>query len=253
MFCPNCGTQLPDGSKFCAKCGTALNGQTGAETAEAAHAAEPRLVQDPSLPEGIFRDENGAYHWVYHLNMLRNPAPILTVFKVFFLVISGISVFFFVISLLGGTGLKDSLRFYIIMFFGMNALFFVLGSIAWGIMTLRRGARYTIEHMMNEELVAYLQTPEEQERSRQIGALAVAAGAISGNLSTMGIGLTQGSMNGAFVSRYPDVKAVIASRRFHLIKVNNVLQHNQIYAYPHQYDFVWSFITSHCPNAKIKE
>ena len=26
MFCPNCGTKLPDDSKFCENCGTALGG-----------------------------------------------------------------------------------------------------------------------------------------------------------------------------------------------------------------------------------
>ncbi|MBR5116780.1 MAG: zinc-ribbon domain-containing protein, partial [Lachnospiraceae bacterium] len=25
MFCPNCGKQLPEGSRFCAGCGTQLN------------------------------------------------------------------------------------------------------------------------------------------------------------------------------------------------------------------------------------
>ena len=55
-----------------------------------------------------------------------------------------------------------------------------------------------------------------------------------------------------FVSRYSDVKAVIAKRRNDLIKVNNVLQRNTIYAEPHQYEFVWNYITSHCPDAKVK-
>lgn len=36
------------------------------------------------------------------------------------------------------------------------------------------------------------------------------------------------------------------------MKKNPVLQHNHIYAYPHQYEFVWNYITAHCPNAKVK-
>ena len=58
MFCPNCGVQIPDGSAFCGTCGAPL-GAAGSGT-------ERVLTQDPSLPEGIFRDDSGAYHWVYY-------------------------------------------------------------------------------------------------------------------------------------------------------------------------------------------
>lgn len=34
MFCPKCGTELPDGSQFCLKCGHALNGPTPPQPAK---------------------------------------------------------------------------------------------------------------------------------------------------------------------------------------------------------------------------
>lgn len=45
MFCPNCGTQLPDGSRFCPSCGFSL---TGDEPADPSHPKPP--VQAPQQP-----------------------------------------------------------------------------------------------------------------------------------------------------------------------------------------------------------
>ena len=43
MLCPNCGNQIPDGSKFCGACGAPLGEEPGG--------TERVLTQDPSLPE----------------------------------------------------------------------------------------------------------------------------------------------------------------------------------------------------------
>ena len=250
MFCPNCGAQLPDDTRFCPQCGTAIG-----ETAQTAGGGEPpagdRLEQDPGLPEGIFRDENGAYHWVYHMNMLRNPVPLFSVFKIFFFIVTGISLLMALLTL--GDGLMEALKLFGIMFFGLNALFFVLGLIAWGIMSITRRGRYVFEHMMNEEMVASIQTEEEMKRSRRLGALGAAAGAAGGNLGAAGLAIAQGSRGEMFPSYYGDIKELIAERNMDVIKVNNTLRRNQIYAYPHQYEFVWNYITSHCPGAKIRD
>ncbi len=45
MFCPNCGTQLPDGSRFCPSCGFSL---TGDAPADPSHPKPP--VQAPQQP-----------------------------------------------------------------------------------------------------------------------------------------------------------------------------------------------------------
>ncbi len=43
-----------------------------------------------------------------------------------------------------------------------------------------------------------------------------------------------------------------AARRRGLIRVDNLLLRNQIFASPEQYDFVWEYIASRCENAVIK-
>lgn len=53
MFCPKCGTQLPDGSKFCSKCGAKIApAQPVAAAAPASGAApDPTVVPQPSVPQ----------------------------------------------------------------------------------------------------------------------------------------------------------------------------------------------------------
>ena len=41
MFCSNCGTQIPDGSAFCPKCGKNLSGETKAPQNNSTPAAAP--------------------------------------------------------------------------------------------------------------------------------------------------------------------------------------------------------------------
>lgn len=50
MFCPQCGTQLPDGSQFCSNCGSRIGGQQA--SAQAAQPAQPAQPQ----PQASFYD-----------------------------------------------------------------------------------------------------------------------------------------------------------------------------------------------------
>ena len=250
MFCPICGAQIPEGSKFCNKCGAAIDG-TAPDTAQAEAQGGPRLVQDPSLPEGIFRDDQGAYHWVYHMDMMRNPVPLFTIMKIFFFIYLGIGVLTGGYALIDGAEPMDALKAFAVPALGINAFFVVISLIAWFILMATRGGRYVFEFLRTEDKVVTLQTHEERKKAQKLAKFTFVLGLLDGNLSTMGVGMAAAA-GSAFTSNYTDVKAVIAKRRQDLIKVNNVLQRNTIYAEPHQYEFVWNYITSHCPNAKIK-
>lgn len=46
MFCPKCGTKLPDDAQFCAECGSALKRQAAAAATAAAQAAQPGADAD---------------------------------------------------------------------------------------------------------------------------------------------------------------------------------------------------------------
>ncbi len=87
MICKNCGSQIPDNSRFCTRCGS--------KTEEKAEGA-------PST--GIKLCEDGKYRWIYELSMLKNPVILLTVWKIVALVFGGIGLFDLLISL------KDIIR-----------------------------------------------------------------------------------------------------------------------------------------------
>lgn len=145
----------------------------------------------------------------------------------------------------------DAFQAFAVPAFAVGGFFMVLSLIAWCILMLSHGARYTFEFLMTEDQVVTLQTREERKRAQKLATAGFVLSLLNRNLTMVGTSLAVAAGD-TFVSRYSDVKAVIAKRRNDLIKVNNVLQRNTIYAEPHQYEFVWNYITSHCPDAKIK-
>ncbi|WP_031548102.1 zinc ribbon domain-containing protein [Oribacterium sp. FC2011] len=215
----------------------------------AAPTGEPVLVQDPSLPEGIFRDSNGAFHWQYELNMITNPVILFMIIKIFFGVCLGVGLMLSLMMLIVDGDFEDAFRNFLIVTFGIGGFMIVLGIIAYYIIVAIKGGKYTVVHTMDETSVQHLQTPAERDQSQKMKTLLFVMGMLSDSPSA--VGLSMGARD-EMESEYKDVKKVIASRRQDLIKVNNVLQHNHIYAYPHQYEFVFNYIASHCPNAKIK-
>lgn len=292
MFCTNCGNNIPDDSSFCPNCGTPVKmrpdtsgvqpnpnlqntgttfgaaqgqynanqqpmGNTGTNGVSfggskgqyTASNGEPVLIQDPSLPEGIFRDSNGAFHWQYELNMITNPVILFLIIKLFFGVCFGVGLMMALMMIIVDGDFEDAMKTLLIVTFGIGGLMVVIGVIAYFIIVAIKGGKYTVVHTMDETSVQHLQTPAEKDQSKKMRTLLFVMGMLSDSPSA--VGLSMGARD-EMESEYKDVKKVIASRRQDLIKVNNVLQHNHIYAYPHQYEFVFNFIASHCPNAKIK-
>ena len=53
-------------------------------------------------------------------------------------------------------------------------------------------------------------------------------------------------------SEFRVVRKVKAVRWMHLIMVNEFLSRNQVYVEDEDFDFVYDYISKHCPKAKIK-
>lgn len=49
MFCPNCGTQLPDGAKFCTNCGSAIS-STDTQTSNSTTNESPKVETSAPVP-----------------------------------------------------------------------------------------------------------------------------------------------------------------------------------------------------------
>ncbi|MBQ9437482.1 MAG: hypothetical protein IJU50_04050 [Lachnospiraceae bacterium] len=212
----------------------------------------PAILQDPSLPEGIFRDEQGAYHWKYNLDMRKNPAPLFAILKILWGVSLGVTLFAAILSVTAGAnGILFGIKLFFFMGFGLGAFFSLIAWVVWMVYSADYGHKYVWEYLMTEERIIVLQTPEEQEHSRAAAGIMFLLFMLDGDPSTAAAGA------GALASQrvdsvWKDVRHIIADQRHDLIKVNNLLLHNAIYANPQQYDFVWRYITAHCPKAKVK-
>ena len=77
------------------------------------------------------------------------------------------------------------------------------------------------------------------------------SGIAAGRPSVIGTGLISSSKYTS-TSVYTDIRNVIGVRPFHTIKLNQLLDRNQVYAEEADYDFVWNYISQRCVNAKIR-
>lgn len=243
MLCPYCGTPINPGARFCRGCGAPV-------TETPAQAQEPAPPErDPDLPEGIVRDENGAYHWTYRMNMRKNPTVLITLLKVFGGIFGGLALIMSLVLVIQGDA--DEVPQLLLVMAAICAGLCILSAIVWLCMAAARGGWYIIEHSMDEERVVYLSTPEEKRKTRGLAVAGFLLALASDDLTLAGSSMAL-SASERFDSVYTSVKSIQAVPRRDLIKVNNTLQRNTIYAAPHQYDFVWRYITAHCPNARIK-
>lgn len=72
------------------------------------------------------------------------------------------------------------------------------------------------------------------------------AGAMTGNLTTMGIGINT-AVHNSLHSDFAKVRKIKVRRRQHTIYVNELLEKNRVYAEPEDFDFVLDHISKRIP------
>lgn len=192
--------------------------------------------------------EDGKYRWKYEMSLLTNPTIFLTVFKVFLFIILGLFVVFGTLIYAihgdweGLLGMAKAMLLVIAIFFGLTILGVLVIAIFY------RG-KYIVLFEMDENEIVHAQEPQQFRKAQKIGAVTAVAGAASGRLTTAGAGMLAASHN-TTTSEFSHVRRIKPRRMFNVIKVNQRLSHNQIYVSKEDFDFVYDFIKSHCPNAK---
>lgn len=191
---------------------------------------------------------DGKYRWKYEVNMFTNPAILITVFKVFLITIVGLFVVFgFFLYVIHGDW--QGLWWMTKGMFIALGVFFVLSVLGYLIVALMYHGKYIVLFEMDENEVVHTQVPEQFEKARKVGTITAMAGLLSRSPGVAGAGLMSASRNSS-TSILAHVRRVKPRRWMHLIKVNQRLNHNQVYARKEDFDFVYSFIKTHCPNAK---
>ena len=193
--------------------------------------------------------EDGKYRWVRSLNLFTDLTVFFIVWKIFFVIIL---VIFTVIIIADAVSFSDfyttrfftNLKYFVFFVTGMTALS-LLGYYLYSAMM---GGKYTVEFTMDDKGILHSQIPSQAKKAKKIGAATALLGAASGNLTAAGVGMN--SQRTEMYSEFSKVRSVKCSRRKGLIKVNELLSHNQIYTAAEDFDFVKDYIISHCDNIK---
>ena len=208
-------------------------------------------IQGQRVTENIYLCPDGKYRWYYEFPMMKNPTLLFTVWKVLGLAFFIVWLFIFLISLGDavnygfGSVLKFTGAFLLLFLFFMG-----LGLIAYIFLAAVYGWKYIVLFEMDEKEVVHIQMPKQFDKAQAVGWLTALAGLAGKSLPAMGAGMLAASKNSS-TSVFADVKEVKGVRQQHTIRVNQMLNRNQVYADDPDYDFVWNFITGRCPQAKI--
>ena len=250
MFCPKCGTPLPDDAKFCGACGTKIeipeaNGPIVSEPVVAETAAEEPASQPQGrkVTENIVFGTDGKYHWYYEFKLMNNPTIILLLFKIFFWIFIGMFVFANLIVLGHNYSFKmflDLGKVFILMYLG----FCVLTCIGYLIYAMMQGWKYCVMFEMDEDGVTHTQMPSQFKKSQAAASILVFLGAVAGKPGAMGTGMLAGTKS-CMRSNWSSVRSIEIFRKHDVIKVNERLNKNQVYALPEDFEFVENFIKSH--------
>ena len=208
-------------------------------------------IQGQRVTENIYLCPDGKYRWYYEFPMMKNPTLLFTVWKVLGLAFFIVWLFIFLISLGDvlsygfGSILKFTGAFLLLFLFFMG-----LGLLAYIVLAAVYGWKYIVLFEMDEKEVVHIQMPKQFDKAQAVGWLTALAGLAGKSLPAMGAGMLAASKNSS-TSVFADVKEVRGVRQQHTIRVNQMLNRNQVYADDPDYDFVWNFITGRCPQAKI--
>ena len=200
----------------------------------------------------IFPSPDGKYRWTYALSLYKNPTILWMILKIFFWIVFGLYVFSCLLQLGDSDFWFDGLWAQTKVF-GIIALVMLgLSLVGYLIYALMMGGKYVVEFEMDETGVTHTQIPAQAEKARRIGALTAAAGALSGKPGVAGAGMLSASRS-SMRSDFAHVRTVRAYKKRSVIKVNERLFKNQVYADGEDFDFVLAYITSRVAALSEKE
>lgn len=198
--------------------------------------------------------KDGKYRWTYEFNMLKNPAIILVVYKIFLILLS-IPFIINVIALARNGELQKEWNDR--LWSGSNpkvwlvvmAVFVVIILLAYLLVAWMYGGKYIVHFTMDENCIVHEQEAAQSKRAQKLGLLTALVGIFAKRPSTIGAGMLAASRT-TFTSDFPNVRRIKPRRALNLIKVNKLLDRNQVYVPREDFDFVLDFIRRHCPKAK---
>ena len=191
---------------------------------------------------------DGKYRWVYEMHLLKNPIIFLTVLKVMLISVGIVGLFMLAVTAFEGDLTMEWFQFWLKLMGIVLGIFIGLAIISILIMAAILGT-YVVLFEMDEKEVVHIQMPRQVKKAEVVGLITALVGVMAKNPTTIGAGLLAASKSTS-TSEFANVRHVKARRRLNLIKVNQLLNKNQVYVADEDFDFVYNFIKTHCPKAK---
>lgn len=197
----------------------------------------------------VRRYPDGAYRWVYEMNMYRNPTVLITVIRVMAATLIIIALFMGTIFLFtegweGVWGMLQSLSV-------VAPIMLALTLLGYYLYCLIHSGKYIVLFEMNEDGLIHKQYDKQYKKAQIAGALQMLLGAAAGSPGAVGRGILNNKKQ-VQSSSFSYVRKVKGSRRRHVIYINEPFSYNQAYVADEDYDFVFNFIATRCKKAKIK-
>ena len=194
--------------------------------------------------------EDGKYHWMYDLPLLKNPAVLIDVYWMLGVSMAIFACIIFLIQAcsegINIEGFEISLKII-----GVTAaIMFVLGILGYLLYAAMSGWTYTVHFIMDENQVIQKKKKKNEKVGKRIAVLTVLAGLFAKRPSVMGAGALAASRN-TMTSEFASVKKVKAVRWMDTILVKEFLERNRVYVNKDDFEFVYDYITSRCKKAKI--
>ena len=267
MFCEKCGYKIEDNDAFCENCGEPLRLKPAEEEAviiEAVHEYETISEEENSdnedriakeakiiISKNITKSETGSYHWMYEFSFWKNPAVLITAYKVLLIALAVPALLMFFLTL--GDGMEEAFKILITMIGYGIVLMTVLLIVAYIVLGFMYGGKYYVLFKMDDKGVNHIQLDKQYKKAQALGFLTALIGVTAGSLSAGGAGLL-GASKQSLYTNFKKVKSIKISPRRNTIYINESLKRNQIYAVKEDFQFVKEYILKNCPkNARIVE
>ena len=133
------------------------------------------------------------------------------------------------------------LLFVLVLFIGITLL-------AYLIVAGMYGGKYIVHFTMDEKTLVHATDGAQSKKSRRMGLVTMGAGVLSGRAGTISAGMA--ATRTTSTTDLSSVRRIKVRRGINLIKVNQLLNHNQVYVPKEDFDLVLDFLRKHCPKAK---
>ena len=224
MFCNQCGKELSPKSIIC----------------------EIRGIDQQNR---IFEKKtDGVLRWGYEMSMWKNPTIVITLTKVLIISLAFPTLLVFLISL--DLGFIEALRCTMQLAAIGTVIIFVIAVIAYITIAVIYGGKYCVIFETDKKGIKHTQMQKQFKKAQILSIVGMMAGAIAGNLTTVGSNMMAGSRNSQYC-KFSNIGKIVVKEKRSVIYIRAGLIHSQVYAEPQDFMIVLNHILAHCKNAKV--